>query len=111
MYPGESQENAARRSLICQHQGGLGARLDGKVNSGEPVINLVKHNRLKVLTSLNQNGMRRAVPLSHGNTRTTAPPGNNRNLRHCVNDTEHGKPVLLPYEWQANRKESRERCG
>jgi hypothetical protein len=54
MYPGVSQENAVRQSRICQHRGGLGARLDGKVNSGEPVINLVKHNRLKVLTSLNQ---------------------------------------------------------
>ena len=102
MYPGASQENAVRQSRICQHRGGLGARLDGKVNSGEPVINLVKHNRLKVLTSLNQNGMRRAVPLSHGNTRTTAPSGNNRNLRHRVNDTEHGKPVPLPCKWQSD---------
>ncbi len=105
MYPGVSQENAAKQSLVCQYQGGSGARLDGKVNSGEPVINLVKRNRLKVLISLNQNGVRRVVPFSHRNTRTLAPSGNSRNLRHRVNDTKHGKPVLLPCEWQANRKE------
>ena len=54
MYPGASQETTAREYLVCQHQGGLGARLDGKVNSGEPMVNLVRRNRLKVLTSLNQ---------------------------------------------------------
>ncbi len=105
MYPGASQENAAKQSLVCQHQGGSGARLDGKVNSGESVINLVKRNRLKVLISLNQNDVRWVVPFSHRNTRTIMPSGNSRNLRHRVNNTKHGKPVVLPCEWQANRKE------
>ena len=101
MYPGVSQDITVKGYLICQHQGGSGARLDGKVNLSEPMINLVKRNRLKVLTSLNQKGVRRAVPFSHGNTRTTEPSGNSRNLLHRVNDTEHGKPVLLPCEWQS----------
>ena len=75
------------------------------------ILNLVRRNRLKVLISLNQNGVRSVVLFSYGNTRTTGSPGNSRNLRHRVNDTEHGKPVLLPCEWQANRKERRGRCG
>ena len=105
MYPGASQENAVRQSLVCQHQGGSGARLDGKVNRCESMINLVRRNRLKVLRSLNQKGVRLVVAFSYGNTRTAGPPGNSRNLGHCVNHTKHGKPVLLPCEWQANRKE------
>ncbi len=82
MYPGASQDSTVRGDRICQHQGGSGARLDGKVNSGEPMINLVRRNRLKVLTSLNQNGVRPVVSLSYRNTRTKEPPGNSRNLRH-----------------------------
>ena len=111
MYPGASQENAVRQSRICQHRGGLGARLDGKVNSGEPVINLVKHNRLKVLTSLNQNGMRQAVPLSHGNTRTTAPPGNNRTYAIVSTTRNTVSPYCCHVNGKANRKGSQGRCG
>jgi hypothetical protein len=54
MYPGESQDSTARGDLVCQHQSGSGARLDGKVNRCEPMLNLVIINRLKVLRSLDQ---------------------------------------------------------
>ncbi|GJL52078.1 MAG: hypothetical protein NPIRA01_33050 [Nitrospirales bacterium] len=75
------------------------------VNTGEPMINLVTIKQAEGADRPEPNGERVVGLLSYGTTRTGTPPGNSRNLLYRVNDTEHGKPVLLPYEWQANRKE------
>lgn len=111
MYPGASQDSTARRDRVCQHQGGSGARLDGKVNTCEPMINLVRRNRLKVLRGLNQKVCGRLFLFHIGTHGQQSRRGIVGTYAISVNDPEHGKPVLLPWEWQANRKERRGRCG
>ncbi len=41
----------------CQHQGGEGLALNGMANVTELLKRVVTDNKLKMLTSLNQNGM------------------------------------------------------
>jgi len=41
----------------CQHQGGEGLALNGMANVSEPLKSVVTDSKLKMLTSLNQNGM------------------------------------------------------
>jgi len=43
-----------RDDCDCQHQGGQELGLDGRVNIGESLINVVMNNKPKVLTGLNQ---------------------------------------------------------
>jgi len=40
----------------CQHQGGEGLALNGMANVSEPLKSVVTDSKLKMLTSLNQNG-------------------------------------------------------
>jgi len=83
----------------------LDSGLNRKVNPGEPMINLVITKQAQGADRPEPKGGRLAGFFSYGTTWTGAPPGNSRNLLHCVTDTEHGKPVPLPSCGKANRKE------
>jgi len=48
----------ARSENDCQHQGGREPGFDGMANTGELLLNTVKINELKMLTSSNQKGVR-----------------------------------------------------
>ena len=45
-----------RGRCICQHHDGDGARMDGRANPGERLINTVTHNKPKMLEGLSQKG-------------------------------------------------------
>jgi hypothetical protein len=59
-----------------------GARLGGKVNESELLVNSVKSDKPKALTGLNQKGEWSANPLSTWITGTQRPPENRQNLTH-----------------------------
>lgn len=48
---------SVRRDCDCKHQCGTGARANGTANRCELLINVVMHNKPKVMTGLNQKGM------------------------------------------------------
>ena len=57
MYPQSMTGiETARQRCICQHQDGDEARMGGMANTGERSINIVNHNKPKVLLGLSQNG-------------------------------------------------------
>jgi hypothetical protein len=85
---------------VCQHQGGSGARLDGKVNVSEPIVTLDKRNRLKMLKSLNQKVSGRLSPSFLGTHGHKSRRGMYRDLTHHVEVMEHGKPVSPPRKRQ-----------
>jgi hypothetical protein len=105
------QNGTARCPLSCQHQGGSGARLGGMTNKCEPTINLVKAGQAKGADKPGPKGMQSVAPLHIRSTRTGRLPGESWGLTHRVRQAEHGKPVSLPHQRQADRKESRWRCG
>jgi len=55
---------------------------DGRVGRFEPLINVVKRNRPKLLSGLNQNGMQRDNSLRLWVTRTRTLPADRRDLNH-----------------------------
>lgn len=65
-------------------------------NASELLINAVMIDKPKMLTGLNQKGMRSATPVSSWSTRIQGPPVNRQGLTHLVNQVKHGKPVSLP---------------
>ena len=50
--------------IFCEHQCGWGARLGGMTNANELPINVVKFDKPKMLTGLNQKVCGRLLPLT-----------------------------------------------
>jgi hypothetical protein len=80
-------------------------------NPGERLINIVSHNKPKVLQGLSQNGngvgTRRLQCLVRG---TTTPGGQSAPNPLDITDMEHGNPVRPPRR-KATRKASPWTCG
>src|SRR5437588_3665530 len=81
----------------CEHHSIWRARVDGMANRCEPLVNVVKANKPKVLRGLNQKGTvtGRGVS-SFPSRRHSTSPANRRGLTHLGTQAEHGKPVPLP---------------
>ena len=78
--------------------GGKGLGLDGMASICESSINVVRYNEPKMLSGSNQNGMwqrSRGCPLPR--TWTQRHRRIEGDLSHLVIQTEHGKPVVLPF--------------
>src|SRR5271157_4274422 len=63
------RESASRHD-DCQHQGGRGPAVRGKVNPGEVLIKVVTGNKPKMLSGLNQKVRGQAPGLHHPLSRT-----------------------------------------
>ena len=91
----------------CQHQGGREPGWNGKVNPGEPPINVVRTSKPKMLTGLSQQACGQVWEFPLSLIADRAPPANRRDLPHSDGTgVKRGKPVLLP-AGNANRKERR----
>ena len=84
---------------LCQYQGGQDARLAGRVNVCERLINVVSINRRKVTDTPEPKGASQAVSLL---TRGTLPSCDRRtdctHPRRVV-QTELGKPDIAPFDF------------
>ena len=98
----------------------------GKVNPGEPLINVVNENKPKVLRSpvrtcrLGPKGKGSGIGAPNSAIADDTPPAERRNLTHAGTCMERGKPVGLPMGqallWgrpcgKVNRKANRWACG
>lgn len=92
----EGGAHAARGARDCQHHGGRELGRDGMANRGEPLLNVVMHDKPKVLRGLTQKGCGPDRGLLFPPTQTTRPPADRRSLPHQGADVERGKPVDLP---------------
>lgn len=78
----EKPRRTVRGNVICQHQGGWDARLDGMTNICELLINVVMSEKPKVLTGFNQkvrDGLRLLYLGVHGHQTS---PANRQGLNH-----------------------------
>ena len=65
-------------------------------NKCEPLLNVVKLNRLKLLISLNQKVCSRMFPCKLGTHGQTGLPADRRHLTYTVDYVKRGKPALSP---------------
>jgi hypothetical protein len=78
--------------------GGEGLGSDGMASICESLINVVKYDKPKMLTGLNQNGMWRWFwDCPDSRTWTQRHRRIEDDLTHLVIQAEHGKPVVLPF--------------
>jgi hypothetical protein len=75
-------------------------------NTRELPLNVVMHDKPKVLKGLTQKGRGRDRGLLFPSTQTTWPPADRQSLRHQGTDTERGKSVAFPLG-KAARKDRR----
>ena len=84
---------------LCQYQGGQDARLAGRVNVCEWLINVVKSDRRKVTDTPGPNGASQVVSFHGGDTL----PSCDRRIDHThprrVVQTELGKPDTVPIDF------------
>jgi len=66
----------------CQPQGGRELAGNGRVNPGEPLLNVVRTNQPKMLRGWSQNGTWRGVRVPPSLPVDTRPPANRRDLTH-----------------------------
>ena len=78
--------------------GGRDARLTGRVNACERLINVDRIDRRKVLTRLNQNGVSQAVPVCDGDTLPLCDRRKDRTHPRRVVQAELGKPDTAPID-------------
>lgn len=87
----------ARSENDGQHQGGREPGFDGMANTGELLLNAVKINKLKMLTSLDQKVRGQENEVCHFFSQTARPPANRQSLTHQDTYVKRGKPVALPH--------------
>ena len=93
--PGGRISREGIRRLLAPRRSGT--RVDGMANSGELPINVVRTDKPKTLTGLNQNGTWSAAPpfvRAHTDTRTTGVQAGP--TPRAVMCAEHGKPDEPP---------------
>jgi hypothetical protein len=71
-----------RNTDDCKRQCGRELALNGRVNRGEPLINVVRTNKPKTLRGLSQKGKWLGVRVSSSLTVDATPPANRRDLPH-----------------------------
>jgi len=86
------------------------------VNSGEAPLNVVKHDKRKLLNRLGQKGTWSGPGATLSPGADAAPPAKRRDLTHTAARRERGKPAAFPGgrprpEGTANRKASLRGCG
>jgi hypothetical protein len=95
----------------CERHRGRELAWNGRVNSGEPLINVVRTNKPKTLRGLSQNGMWRGVRVSLFSYRRRNATGEQAGPTPFRDtDMERGKPTRRP-QGKANRKGSRSTWG
>ena len=86
----------ARNGRDCQHQGGRELGSGGRVNPGEPLVNVVMKSKPKVLTGLDQNGAGPVQGLATPLPQPSRSPAKRRNPPHPSGTrAERGNPVAL----------------
>lgn len=80
-------------------------------NICELQFNVVIFNKPKVLTGLNQNGVRSGVVFGDWATMDVEPPAKLKGPIRSESQAEQGKPVALPLVRQANREDGCGCCG
>ena len=70
--------------------------MDGKVNTCELLLNVVKIERAKDADRLCPKGKWPGTGASFSPVMDDAPPAEREDLPHPVIQAEHGKPVILP---------------
>lgn len=84
-----------KESRHCQHQGGKGLRMKGKVSLGELLINIVTVKEPKVLIGSNQKVRSEVCRFHDLASRLTKLPVKRKNLTLSVGKVERGNPVVL----------------
>ena len=84
---------------LCQYQGGQDARLAGRVNVCERLINVVSINRRKVTDTPEPKGVSQAVSLSSRGTLPLRDRRTDRTHPRRVVQTELGKPDIAPIDF------------
>jgi hypothetical protein len=102
---GSSQDNVALQERITEPRGKVittsikvvgELEFDGMASTRKLLINVVKANKPKVLTGLNQKGCDGYGGIQFPPSETPPSPANRQGLTHRGTQAEHGKPVLLP---------------
>ena len=70
--------------------------MDGRVNTCELSLNVVKIEEPKTLTGSTQKGKWPGTGAAFSPVMDEVPPAEREDLPHPVIQTEHGKPVILP---------------
>ena len=73
-----------------------GLELDGKVNTCELLLNVVKNRRAKDADRLYPKGKWPGTEAPFSSVMDDVPPAKREDLPHPVIQVEHGKPVILP---------------
>jgi hypothetical protein len=97
MYPQSWDCYRSREATVgwlASSQQGLG--LDGKVNIGELLLNVVKIEEPKALIGSAQKGKWPGTAVAFSAVMDDEPPAEREDLPHPVIQAEHGKPVILP---------------
>ena len=84
---------------LCQYQGGQDARLAGRVNVCEWLINVVRSDRRKVTDTPGPNGGSQVVPLHRGDTLPSCDRRTDHTHPRRVVQTELGKPDTVPIDF------------
>ena len=84
---------------LCQYQGGQDARLAGRVNVCERLINVVKIDRRKVTDTPEPNGTSQVVSVTRGGTLPSCDRRKDRTHPRRVVQTELGKPDITPIDF------------
>jgi hypothetical protein len=80
-----------------------------RLTHGELLINVVIHNKPKVLTGLHQKGTWYGSEASYSSDADNKPPAERQSLTHLGTHAERGKPVTSP-TGKATRKRGRRDC-
>jgi len=86
----------ARGQCACQHYSGTELGLSGRVIKRKSPINVVRHDKPKVLTGLNQKVRSQVQELRIFLSRSNRLPAKRGDLTYSGNEGKHGKPVQLP---------------
>ena len=90
------RERASSQHDDCQHQGGRGPAVRGKVNPGEVLIKVVTGNKPKMLSGLNQKVRGQAPGASSSPVADVAPPADKHDLTPGSIEKVNEQPRCLP---------------
>ena len=101
----------ASRHGDCQHHGGRGPAVRGKVNSSEVLITAVNCNKPKMLSGLNQNGTWSGAEACHSPAADGGPPADRHDLTPGLIEKVNEVTPLSPREGRRTAKDADEIAG
>ena len=104
------RERASRHG-DCQHHGGRGPAVRGKVNPGEVLIKVVIKNKPKMLTGLNQKGKWSGTGAPNSPVADGAPSADRHDLTLGLNEKVNEVTPLSPREGRLPAKEANGTAG